>query len=332
MRPRSRRSWGVLVLLGGLVCSVPACDALQGWLDSLTPAGFPAFDAEGVRLRLENQSGVALVVEATFEQSSQDVRKTTRRLGDSGAEAVQTVLWTRVERILVTATIASDAVLPSHSALHPGDQIAAQEFRLGVHFMPGATVSFIVPPIDFGPLPITDCNNNGIDDALDLVLGASPDCNGNGVPDDCDVIDNFSDDTNRNGIPDECETGACCFSDGACVDKTLADCAAAGGTTAGLDTSCQSWSCPPPPTVACCFTNGYCSDLTVADCREAGGNPRDEGTSCETASCTAPPTEACCYPYADFCLDEPTADCLATWGEPQGPGTTCQTTTCPAAS
>jgi len=34
---------------------------------------------------------------------------------------------------------------------------------------------------------ITDCNNNGIDDALDISNQTSPDCNGNGVPDECDI-------------------------------------------------------------------------------------------------------------------------------------------------
>ncbi len=41
--------------------------------------------------------------------------------------------------------------------------------------------------IDAGsPVPLRDCNHNGIADAQDI-LGAFPDCNGNGVPDECDV-------------------------------------------------------------------------------------------------------------------------------------------------
>jgi hypothetical protein len=32
-----------------------------------------------------------------------------------------------------------------------------------------------------------DCNNNGIDDACDILAGLEPDCNGNGVPDSCDI-------------------------------------------------------------------------------------------------------------------------------------------------
>jgi hypothetical protein len=35
------------------------------------------------------------------------------------------------------------------------------------------------------PLAGTDCNNNGEDDAIDILLGTSPDANGDGVPDEC---------------------------------------------------------------------------------------------------------------------------------------------------
>jgi hypothetical protein len=53
---------------------------------------------------------------------------------------------------------------------------------------------------------IVDCNNNMVDDALDILLGTSQDCNGNGIPDECDIADATSNDVNSNGIPDECET------------------------------------------------------------------------------------------------------------------------------
>jgi len=50
---------------------------------------------------------------------------------------------------------------------------------------------------------ITDCNNNGIDDALDIASGTSADCDHNGVPDECQP------DCDNDGIPDVCETGDC---------------------------------------------------------------------------------------------------------------------------
>jgi hypothetical protein len=37
------------------------------------------------------------------------------------------------------------------------------------------------------PLSATDCNQNGVDDALDLARGTSPDCNSNGYPDECET-------------------------------------------------------------------------------------------------------------------------------------------------
>ncbi|MFG0320221.1 MAG: hypothetical protein ACF8XB_23310, partial [Planctomycetota bacterium JB042] len=45
-----------------------------------------------------------------------------------------------------------------------------------------ATLSFLLSPDATGQ----DCNGNGVDDAIDLVTGASFDCNRNGIPDDCD--------------------------------------------------------------------------------------------------------------------------------------------------
>lgn len=49
-----------------------------------------------------------------------------------------------------------------------------------------------------------DCNNNGIDDAIDIAEGTSMDCNCNGIPDECDIADMTSADCNGDGIPDEC--------------------------------------------------------------------------------------------------------------------------------
>jgi subtilisin family serine protease len=55
----------------------------------------------------------------------------------------------------------------------------------------------------------TDCNGNGIDDAVDLAdcdgSAWCSDCNENGVLDECDIADGTSADINQNGVPDECE-------------------------------------------------------------------------------------------------------------------------------
>lgn len=60
-------------------------------------------------------------------------------------------------------------------------------------------------PSPFG----NDCNQNDIDDAVDIANGTSIDCNANGRPDECDVgFDPRVADLNANMIPDECEVGA----------------------------------------------------------------------------------------------------------------------------
>ena len=79
-----------------------------------------------------------------------------------------------------------------------------------------------VPPItDMGAYEfVSDCNDNGIPDYIDIRNGVSKDCNdnhvpdeceieefdcnNNGVPDDCDIADGTSKDADEDGIPDEC--------------------------------------------------------------------------------------------------------------------------------
>lgn len=92
-------------------------------------------------------------------------------------------------------------------------------------------ISSSLPVATLGPMAvnITDCNGNGVDDAIDLTNcgptdpacadcntddlldecdiaeGISPDCNSNGVPDECDLSVGTSSDCIPNGVPDECE-------------------------------------------------------------------------------------------------------------------------------
>lgn len=62
-----------------------------------------------------------------------------------------------------------------------------------------------------------DCNQNGVSDAVDIMMSTSADANSNGIPDECedcnhnsildtiDIASMTSLDLNSNGIPDECE-------------------------------------------------------------------------------------------------------------------------------
>jgi hypothetical protein len=58
---------------------------------------------------------------------------------------------------------------------------------------------------------INDCNDNGVDDSLDIA-GGIPDCNANGVPDSCDIAFGAQD-CNTNGIPDNCDILSGAFPD-----------------------------------------------------------------------------------------------------------------------
>ncbi len=49
---------------------------------------------------------------------------------------------------------------------------------------------------------ITDCNNNSVDDFLDIQNATSDDCNNSFIPDECELVGN---DQNANLVPDDCE-------------------------------------------------------------------------------------------------------------------------------
>ncbi len=53
-----------------------------------------------------------------------------------------------------------------------------------------------------------DCNQNGVEDAVDIINQDSQDCNNNLIPDECDIADGTSLDCNKNGIPDDCDLAA----------------------------------------------------------------------------------------------------------------------------
>ena len=81
---------------------------------------------------------------------------------------------------------------------------------------------------------------------------------------------------------------ACCLGDGSCQDLDPVACAAAGGTSLGAGTDCESNPCPP---VSCCFADGHCEDLTIPDCTAAGGTPGAYFSECATTDCPKPPFE-----------------------------------------
>jgi hypothetical protein len=111
-----------------------------------------------------------------------------------------------------------------------------------------------------------DCNNNGSDDACEILENPSVDCNGNDVPDDCDLSGGTSGDCNNNSIPDECEAD--------CNNNGVADeCDVAGGT---------SEDCQPDGVPDECQLGGA-RGTVVADGGFEGGTPNASWTEASVA-------------------------------------------------
>jgi predicted outer membrane repeat protein len=108
----------------------------------------------------------------------------------------------------------------------------------GVYWHPTLRVGFVWANVDHttdfsGGLPfgvLIDCNENGIDDLLDIESGFSTDCNGNLVPDECDLASGFAFDCDGDGVLDECELGSGLEND--CNENGIPDsCDIASGTS-----------------------------------------------------------------------------------------------------
>jgi len=124
-----------------------------------------------------------------------------------------------------------------------------------------------------------DCNNNGIDDAIDIGNGTSQDCNANGIPDECDLANGDSEDCNSNGTPDECESLGDCDNDGTPDVCEILNGAVDANPADGIPDGCQGL-----PLGACCY-NGGCLMSTFDDCFSAGGSFAGNGIGCADANC-----------------------------------------------
>lgn len=204
--------------LGGMGC--PALEALLNG----GPAGFPN---GGVRLRIENQSGLQASVVAVYHLGEEEVRRTDRLLPPVGNESTTEVIRTFADDIVVVATVAGDATLPADGLVRSGDMLIEKRFRRGLDYFGGETLVLTIPgPTSPAPQPppppaIIDCNQNGVADDLDIQNGTSLDCNQNAKPDECEIdmnspavggpffcdpaVDACAADCNGNGVPDECD-------------------------------------------------------------------------------------------------------------------------------
>lgn len=208
---------GTLLLLGLILCiGTLGCGLLDLLLGNQSAADFET--GVGVRVRIENQSGLLSRVQGSYFAADEDARLTSRLLQPAGPESASFVVWTKADRIVFTAILDEDAVVPEELRVTPGDMLAEQEFVVGRDFFGDETLVFIIPPIPIPPGAGPDCNENEILDVLDIQNGVSEDCNNNTIPDECEIDVNSAasggpffcesdcaQDCNENGIPDSCD-------------------------------------------------------------------------------------------------------------------------------
>jgi hypothetical protein len=74
-------------------------------------------------------------------------------------------------------------------------------------------------------------------------------------------------------------TGACCLTDGNCLEnQTLVDCQALGGAYQGDNSLCTPNPCA---TGACCLADTSCiEDISMGDCEAQGGEYQGDGSTC----------------------------------------------------
>jgi predicted outer membrane repeat protein len=146
-----------------------------------------------------------------------------------------------------------------------------------------------------------DCNENGIPDGWDLLLGFASDCNANGVPDECDVDDGTESDCNGNGTPDSCDitngTSADCDANGI-PDECDTDCNGNGAPDAcdiadGTSTDCDGSGVPDEcETLADCNANGSPDACDLLDGIELDCNTNGVPDSCDIADGTSADCDA----------------------------------------
>jgi len=105
-----------------------------------------------------------------------------------------------------------------------------------------------------------DCNENGVDDAVDISLGTETDCDGNGLPDVCDLaIPGDERDCNGNAQIDLCEVLLGTSQD--CNGNSLPDACDADCSGDGIPDDCEGSAANQD-----CDGDGVCNGVVIANC------------------------------------------------------------------
>jgi hypothetical protein len=138
-----------------------------------------------------------------------------------------------------------------------------------------------------------DCNDNSVDDALDISGGTSSDCNQNGTPDECEIsvsstapggpwycTHDCDPDCNDNGTPDDCDVDPTDPDGNFLVSEDCQNGGAGDGIPDECQNDCNCNSIPDPCDLDCgatgCDVPGCGGSVDSLDCG-AGGSPISNG-------------------------------------------------------
>ncbi len=194
-----------------------------------------------------------------------------------------TPTWSRLATIDFVVTDPPVATLVFSSASAGG----------GLNFAKRGEGAVLPIDVDFGQAVIVfDCNENEVDDSLDISSGTSDDCNTNQLPDECEMTD-----CNANGVLDVCDVAAKtsedCNLDGAPDECAMTDCNTNGtldscDIASGASVDCNSNGIPDE-------CDGGCSNSGGGGGGGGGNNPPDadgDGVPDATDNCPGTPMGA----------------------------------------
>jgi len=122
---------------------------------------------------------------------------------------------------------------------------------------------------------------------------------------------------------------ACCLPNGTCLNRTRAQCDAAGGKWTECK-ECDEVDCEENRGACCDTTNCVCKDGTTrSECEDIAGIYQGDGSKCAQVACPLPPARgACCFEGKD-CVDcYSSQDCATFGGDYKGDGTRCKDVSC----
>ncbi|MCG8405193.1 MAG: hypothetical protein MI923_08360 [Phycisphaerales bacterium] len=156
----------------------------------------------------------------------------------------------------------------------------------------GQTICELNPTIELLALPGQDCNENGVDDVIDVLFGYSmdvippsgdgfpdecqADCNGNLIPDSVDITGGTSQDCNSNQVPDECEIPPI-GSDPDCNNNSIPDVCEV--PPIGTELDCNSNGVPDE-----CEASTDCNNNGILDVCETDCNRNNIPDDCDISS------------------------------------------------